>query len=278
MSARLSLWLAATLVVGLGGLLLLSPLWAAGGAPPERTALDLIGPAQRGVHVGTGVANGAFRWIESVLRGPALAQENEALRGQVERLNTEVTRLRQAAEENEELRALVNYMRSNAQWHYVGAQVIGYDPQRLAQAIVVDKGSRDGVEVGMVVVAEGGLVGRVVSAAATTSQVLLITDPRSAVNGEVQGKRVRGVVRAHGDGRLRLDHPSEGQTVEVGDVVVTSGLGGTFPPGILIGQVAEVKSLSPSDIFPDIIIRSAVAFPRLRWVLFVMDFTPATLP
>jgi rod shape-determining protein MreC len=186
--------------------------------------------------------------------------------------------LRQAEVDNEELRTLLQFQRTNPQWQYVGASVVSFDGQRLAQTVVIDRGSKQGVEEGLIVVVAGGLVGKVESVGSEASQVLLLTDPRSAVNAQVQGSNATGIVRASGDGSLVLDFVERGATPKEGDLVVTSGLGGSYPAGLLIGQVTEVSQEEASHIFLQVRLRPAVDFDRLRHLLIIRDFTPLAFP
>src|SRR5690606_38491487 len=106
---------------------------------------------------------------------------------------------------------------------------------------MLDLGTEHGVAVGMPVVTDQGLVGRISDVTASTSKVLLIIDPSSAVNAILQSSRLNGVVRGAPGGTVVMDYIRQGEEFSVGEVVLTSGLGGRFPKGIPIGQVVEIR-------------------------------------
>lgn len=162
----------------------------------------------------------------------ALQQENAQLRDQL----VQMEELRQ---ENERLTALLDIQ---SQYQISGAtgRVIGTGSDAYSREITVNVGSNSGVEPGQAVVGPSGLVGQVTEVSPLTCRVRLITDPQSGVSAYLQSPRDECVVKGAVDGLLYLEYLDDSVQVEVGDVVVTSGMGGSYPAGITIGTVTNV--------------------------------------
>ena len=168
--------------------------------------------------------------------------ENEALRQEVQSLRASLVKNEELAAENARLRELLGYS-EEAPYELAAARVIARDRQRWRDCIVIDKGTADGVEKNAAVLGPHGIVGRVTSASLRSSAVMLISDPQSALSGRVQESRalvsVEGSSRP--DGLLKFECLESGDKVKVGDLVITSGLGGVFPPGLVVGRVHSVE-------------------------------------
>lgn len=240
--------------------------------PVERPAMAVLAPIQGLL---ASIAHPIAETLDSITHLGSLKEENEKLRHQIEQLNTEVVRLREVQLENERLRALIAYQQGNPGLRFQTAAVIGRDPTNLVQTIVINKGLKQGVSKGMVVVAEGGLAGKVTNAYENSAKVRLITDPSSAVSAMVQRSRSSGLVEGKAGGALAMSYLAKGDDVAVGDLVITSGLGGGFPKGILIGQITEVGG-SPSEPFQHVLLQPAASFSKLEEVLVIINFTPPT--
>jgi rod shape-determining protein MreC len=153
------------------------------------------------------------------------------------------------------------------------AQVIGQESNNFLGYIMLDLGTNHGIEVGFPVVTDRGLVGRISEVTDTTSKVLLIEDASSAVNAVLQSSRLNGVIRGTPGGNLLMDYIPQAESFSVGEVVLTSGLGGRFPKGIPIGQVIEIRQRD-IDVFQQAVVRPTVDFPRLELVMVVTNFDP----
>ena len=191
--------------------------------------------------------------------------------------------------ENTQLRELLNFVAANPSLHaYVGGDVIGQssliegdvvgeDPNPYISFLVINRGDREGLKVGMPVVAGGGrLVGRVAEVYPRWSKVQLLIDPGSRVNGVVQVSRATGLAAGQPDGSLFLEQVPQSELVDVGDTVVTSGRGGLMPKGLIIGQVSDIEKLD-IDLYQRALLRPAVDFGRLEVVLILIDFEPSPL-
>ncbi len=204
----------------------------------------------------------------------ALRVRNAELEQALIDLQSEVAELREYRSDYDRLAQLLNYT-TREDWNYVAADVIGRDTTGV-QAIHIDRGTRDGVEVGDPVVSEAGLVGRVTEVSATGAEVLLITDPASSVNARVQSSRDNGLVQGTISGDLVLAFLDTEAEVRPGDLVVSSGETQAFPADIILGQVTSV-SLTDDELFQEAPIDSLINFSRLEIVLVITNWEPTDL-
>ncbi len=207
----------------------------------------------------------------------ALQARNAELEALNNKLMVDNVRLREVERENELLRQLLNYTRSNPQFSYQTTTVIGrsigVDPTNLLYFVYVDVGARDGIAKNMPVITDRGLVGRVTAVGPNSAQVLMLIDPASAVNALIQNSRVTGLVRGNIEGTLTMERIPQNEKVNPGDIVLTSGLGGNFPDKLVIGQVTEVLKRD-QDMFQTARIRPTVDFGKLETMLIVTSFNP----
>ncbi len=251
--------------------------------PAQRALSDLLASAENPL---TSVAARFTGILEGVRRFEALQTENAELREEIARLSVENLRLTEAASENERLRAALAFKEANPTLKMLGAdviergapglkpgQVISRDPSPYLAMLTLNLGQRDGVRDGMPVVTAQGLVGRLTRVGDRTSRVLLLTDTASSVNAMLMRSRATGVVQGIADGRLVLRFVEQGADLKVGDIVMTSGLGGAFPPGQPIGQVTKVRQ-QDIELFQEADVRPIVNFGQLEQVLVVTQFEP----
>lgn len=264
-------WLAAFLALGL----LLIGLQTLGYLTPARDLLvDALTPAQAGL---TSLASQASSIAATLHDLQTLRQRNAELEVEVNRLLVENVQLKEIEAENANLRRLLAFAEQHPFFQYRGAQVvarvIGRDPNNLANFIAIDLGRKQGVREGMPVITERGLVGRISHVSRTSSQVMLIIDPASAVNGMIQSSRLTGVVQGQVGGGLVIDYIPQDAKVLPGEIVITSGLGGQFPRDLVVGQVIAVRQRD-YEMFQQAIVRPSVDFGRIEQVLVITDFIP----
>lgn len=144
-------------------------------------------------------------------------------------------------QENERLRQMIE-LKDAYDIDGVGARVIGNPDGAYDQSVTIDKGTDDGVDSGLTVMGTAGVVGQVVSAGPHTAKVRLLTDPNSGAAAIVQSTRAQGIVRGSLEGLLYLENLDADAEVNVGDIVVTSGLGGSYTRGLIIGTVVKVDA------------------------------------
>lgn len=206
----------------------------------------------------------------------SLRQENTALREEVARLQGQILQYQRQVSETQALAALVNFSRSNPENVYAAASVIGRDPSPFLHYIIIDKGSADGIRRGMPVITDQGLVGRVDAVISNAARVQLITDPSSAVNVRLEKAEREVVLVGSVSGDLSLELVAQDVTLEVGDILLTSGLGGGYPSDLIVGQILNVRKRD-SDIFQQATIQPVVDFSALKIVLVVTDFRPVNI-
>jgi len=221
-----------------------------------------------------------FSAIQDFLAAPrdisTLRQRNAELESEVSRLQGQVIELQQKVDETEILAALVDFSRANPESTYRGAAVVGRDPSPFLHYIIINRGSNDGILRGMPVVTNQGLIGRVDGVIADAARVQLVTDPASAINVRLQNADTDAVLVGSVTGDLSLDMISQDVTVESGDIVLTSGLGGGYPPDLIIGQVLNVRKRD-FELFQQASIQPAVDFARLEIVLVITNFRPVDI-
>ncbi len=200
-----------------------------------------------------------------------LRARNAALEAQVAQLQAQVIDLQQRVSETELLAALVDFSRTNPESSYKAVSVIGRDPSPFLHYVIINGGSNDGIRRGMPVVTNEGLVGRVDAVIADAARVQLITDPASFVNVRLKNAETDAVLKGSITGDLSLDLISQDAMLAPGDLILTSGLGGGFPPDLIIGQVANVRKL-PAELFQQATVQPAVGFNRLQIVLVITNF------
>ncbi|EWS78740.1 rod shape-determining protein MreC [Xylella taiwanensis] len=176
---------------------------------------------------------------ERAISHARLVIENRQLRNQLLIANARLTRLQTAARDNAQLRELLN-LAEHRGLDVQLAPILDVDLDPTRQRLVLDAGSRDGVRLGQAVIDAGGLMGQVIEVTPLHSIVLLLTDPDHAVPVTVARNGVRLIVYGRGD-RLELRDIPLSAGVKVGDVVITSGLGGRFPAGFPVGSISALR-------------------------------------
>lgn len=199
-------------------------------------------------------------------------EENVSLRSRVESLEAQNSQLQELAHENERLRDLLSVSTENNLRGGIVAGVIGYDASNWVKAVSIDKGSRDGIAVGMPVVGTAGVVGQVIATASTSARILLLTDHSSGVDALIQGSRARGIVEGLGGANCRWRFVLAGEEVKIGDRVVTSGADGIYPKGLLIGVVSSVEEAG-KGLFQQIEVDPAEDFLKIETVLVLSSKT-----
>ena len=194
-----------------------------------------------------------------------VADENVALKERLREVDAERTRLLETKAQNERLKSLLN-AKEQENLSGIAAEVIGYDPSSWVKGVLINRGRADGVERGMAVVDGAGVVGQIVAAGLHTAHVLLITDHSSGVDALVQSSRVRGVVEGSGGSICELRYVSRDDQVKEQEQVVTSGMDGIFPKGLIIGTVERVEKPT-GGLFQMIELNPAVDFSKLEDVL-----------
>jgi rod shape-determining protein MreC len=218
-----------------------------------------------------------FAALQDFLTAPrdiaSLRQRNLELEAEVSELQAQVIQLQQQVGQTETLAGLLDFVRANPENQYKTAVVIGRDPSPFLQYVIINLGSNDGILRGMPVVTNQGLLGRVNAVIADAARVQLITDPASKVNVRLQNAEVDASLVGSVNADLNLELIPQDAIVNNGDLVLTSGLGGGYPPDLVVGQVVNVRSRD-FDLFQTATIQPAVDFNRLQIVLVIINFKP----
>lgn len=221
-----------------------------------------------------------YQAIQAFLDSPAdiarLRQTNAELEAENARLQIQVIELQQQVIEAQVLATLLDYARSRADNRYIAAAVIQFDTSPFLHYIVINRGSDDGLRTGMPVITDQGLVGKIAAVTAGAARVQLITDPDSSVNVRLQSTGEEAVLIGSLTSDLSLEMIPQSANVQTGDLVVTSGLGGNFPPNLVIGQLTTVRKRD-FDLFQSATLQPAVDFSELEIILVIINFQPVDI-
>ena len=233
-------------------------------------AMSVMSPFQR-----------AFSWVgsqlafvkNSVAEISHLHEQNKQLREEVELLRAQNLMASEYASENQRLRNLLGYKQAAVQFDLVAASVIGRESASWSSVIIINRGTFDGVANNMAVVTEMGLVGHVMEAGINSSKVQLLLDPRSSVGTLIQRpeSRVAGIVE--GDIKNpnfpKMVNIPKDSDVQVDDMIVTSGFGGVYPKGIVVGKIIEIHN-EEGGLLKYGVIDTSVDFQKLEDVAVIV--------
>lgn len=203
-------------------------------------AQTLAYPFQRGTSTFGGAGVNFFQRLAQLR---SAQNENDSLKAQLTQKEAEIQQARLAQNENARLKELLE-IKQNVGYQVLPARVIGRDPNLWFQTIMIDAGANQGVEVNMPVMAGGGLAGRVIVAGPFSSQVMLLTDDKSALGaaiGQLSDSGATGSVKGTGKrDLLTMEYVSGLVTVNAGETVITTGQDKIYPPGLIVGTIENV--------------------------------------
>jgi rod shape-determining protein MreC len=197
-----------------------------------------------------------------------LSSDNARLNQQVDQLAFENARLKSAQDENAALRRALNFKQESS-LNLLPVELLSLDPTGFTQTVVIDKGEKSNIRLNQPIVIQPGLlVGKVTKVYPNSAVATLITDPSVVINGEVADSGAHGLIKGeHGLG-LSLDLVTQNELIKNGDEVITSGLSGDFPRGLLIGTVSSIRS-STTDLFQKAFVAPAADLRNLRFLFAV---------
>jgi rod shape-determining protein MreC len=193
--------------------------------------------------------------------------ENEQLKRQLSEMQIALQEQRALADRSRGLTKLLE-MREQLSLKTTGAGIIGAAATPDFRTVTIDKGSTSGLKTDMAVIAPSGVVGRIVVPSARSAKVQLLIDRNAAAGALVERSRAQGVVVGSGDDRLQMDYVSEVSDIVVGDVVVSSGIDGIYPKGVVIGHVESIEK--SGGAYRRIVVKPSVDFRSLEEVLVVL--------
>ena len=202
----------------------------------RKIVLEAVAPVQRVLDFSiTSIKDNWSRYIFLV----GIQEENKNLNKKIDELKAVIISYQESYKEAQRLKKLLS-LSDDYNYQFISARVIGREQAALSRTILINKGSADGLKAGMPVLAPPGLIGRLVDVSWHVSRVLLFIDENSNIDAIVQRNRTQGIISGAGSRGLIFKYISKTQDVKEGDVIVSSGMGGVFPKGMLIGRVIHV--------------------------------------
>ena len=209
--------------------------------------------------VGSAVA-APFNAIGNVFSNLTASQDTlDELKKQNEELTSKVAELSEAQKTAERLEGLVG-LQSTYNLKSTAARIVGASGDAWTSTVTIDKGSADGLTINMPVTSSAGVIGQIIEVSAKTSTAM------------VQDTRAQGMLQGQADGTLRLEYVSVDSDVKVGDIIVTSGIGGVFPKGLPLGTVSSVEK-SANDVYYTIVVRAQTTAENNEEVLVITSLT-----
>jgi len=228
----------------------------------EKTLMQTSFPLQQ-------KTQGSLSWLRGVgeryIFLTRVQRENEGLKRMISALREENNRLQEAILAEERLKKLYPLQAQHSSPAII-ARVFARDPSSWFKTLLIDKGEKGGISKDMAVIVSEGVVGRVIEVSAHTAKVLLVSDPNSAVDVIIQRSRAQGIMEGKVEEVGILKYVQKSDDIQMGDKVITSGLGGIFPKGLIIGTVTKVERKRPG-VFQYIEVTPTVNFSRLEEVL-----------
>jgi rod shape-determining protein MreC len=243
------------------GLMLLGSMLAGRFGTLHQLTLDFIGPMQSAV---TRTVSGITALKDDYVALWNVRAENKRLQALVDKYLKELGEYREGYNTNLYLEELLAF-KEKLSFQPLAARVVGKEPAYRYQTIVVDRGRKDDVLEGMIVLAPRGVVGQVIHVAEHYSKVLLANAPSSAIDAMIQKNRTRGILKGVGEQGYVLQYVLKNADVEEGDYIVTAGIGGVFPAGIPLGRVSKIHK-NRRGMFQEIEVQPEVDFQKLEFV------------
>jgi rod shape-determining protein MreC len=212
---------------------------------PKNLAYRVFLPVQKIFYrTGTSVSD----YAGAIFTLPKIINQNKNLTEENLKLQADLSNMAEIARENSFLKERFD-LPEDSDFNYVLANVVGYDPVSFGQVVFIDKGSSSGIEKNYPVVTTGNvLIGLVSEVSGSTAKIQLVTDPESAVNVVSQDNRTTGILKGGDGDMLSMEMIPQDKNVDAGEKIITSGLGGIFPKGLLSGTVEKIVS-SDVDVF-----------------------------
>jgi len=231
--------------------------------------LEVAVPVQAALSAPFDFVRGVFRHYVALTD---LRTENQQLRSRLAELEEENLQYREALIQSERLER-IDKMRGESDLPMLPAEVASRELSPWYRSLLIDRGRKNDVHAGMPALTEDGVVGLVTAASPHAARVMLLLDRQSAVDALVQRSRTRGIVRGLGTDELEFEYTPGGADVQVGDTVMTSGLGGVYPKGLRIGEVVSATT-EGSRLVQRAKLRPAVDFARLEQLFVVLWRSP----
>jgi rod shape-determining protein MreC len=229
-----------------------------------------------------GAGNQVKQFTSFILNFSAIKSENEALKKQNSELQNQTLDYSSLQKENESLRAALNFKNQRNEYNYIGCDLIGKSGDNYTEEFIIDKGSNDSIEKGMVLITTEGLVGQITTVGNNWSTFQAISSENIAVHGMVETTNDNsGIVKGYRDSDnnplAKMYFIPMDSTIKKDDIILTSGLGGTYPKGIRIGYVISVED-DKGKVQKNAVIKPYVEFNKLQEVFVVVPKVKSTAP
>lgn len=231
---------------------------------PHKLIFDILGTAQAGV---TGIIDYGSNIWDNYIYLVDLKKDNDQLKEKIIEYQAKTVTYREALATNARLSKLLE-LKETLPPPRITARIIGRDPSQWFKTFSIDRSSSDGVMKGMPVITSEGIVGQIIDGGSKRAKVLQTIDANSAIEVRIQNTRTKGIIKGTGTS-YRLLYVPKNNTVNKGDLLVTSGLGGVFPKGLAVAVVSSVVS-NRRGMFLDIEAEPVVDFSRLENVIVIM--------
>jgi rod shape-determining protein MreC len=213
-------------------------------------------------------------WVSFIFSFSNVKKENEALKKENSELQSKALQYDSLKNENEKLRAMLNFKNQRSEYSYIGCDIIGKSGGGLLDQFIINRGSKDGIGKNMVVITAEGLVGQITTVGSNWSILQTLANENLAVSGEVGSTSENGgIVKGYKDGNndllAKLYYLPLDSNIKKGDAILTSGLGGLYPKGIAIGSVTGVEE-DKGKVMKNAIIKPYVDLNKLEQVLVVV--------
>lgn len=236
-------------------------------APAENLLVKVLAPAQERLY---GLTSGLRNFHNNWLTKRDLLAENEQLAEKLKNYQIDQAKLNNLQAENDLLKKELNFVQEE-KTKFISAQIVTGVSDPASQSVVINRGAKDGLTKGLAVVEDSGiLLGKIYKVSDNFSTVLLLTDNNSKVAAMLQNStKTAGLVEGQFGLSFSMTNIPQTEAVQVGDLVVTSGLEGQIPKGLLIAEVATVKEVE-SEIFKTAILKPIISFADLSYVLVIL--------
>ena len=192
-------------------------------------------------------------------------EENEELKRNLDEMKVQCMILEELRSENKRFRTMLDFKETHKEFTLYPASLLTQDITLVFKTAVVDKGLRSGFFINMPIVNPDGVVGKVIGVSLNTAQILLITDPNSAIPALIESTRIKGIVKGTGGESVSLEYVRSSEDIHIGDKVITSGLLGIFPKGLEVGYVQDIRK-DEHKIFADILVAPCVDMQRIEGI------------
>lgn len=235
--------------------------------PLRSTALFLAAPFQKVLYF---ISVKTAQTGDFVFSIGQLKNDNENLIRENQSLLAENARLADVEKENKFLREQLNFL-PKERFEFIPAAIISQDSQNLGNWMEIDKGSEDGLAEGMpVVVSKGVLIGRLQDVYAHNAKVILLTNPKSAVNGVAGENGTKGIIKGEYGLGIMYDMVLQTDSLQIGDDIITSGISGSLPRGLYVGKIQEIHP-SNDHLFQQATVASPVQIAKLQFVFVIKN-------